>query len=306
MTQPPLLARALLRVAELLTPATDRLWIDAMRGDLDAAHAEGRSLSWAFGCLIAAFRLRGTAFVLAPRWRRALFLLFVTLLALSAYAFTYHVTTGAWPFHSALGFLVACVPLVAIAAVGGLRTDRIVVDDRLIRISLWLLAVSGALLVVGAIISMSADSSWAGLTAVLSTAPLLIVCSAILGTTATLTAAILLYINFRSLPPRIPRILPFERWLVRFWGVDRQQMLALADAGAPEMTFPRAWLIYSTAFSAFLLVQAGIQLLDASDVHTLGVGYERFFAYLFAVASVGCTANTLYVLAHLRFARHPS
>jgi hypothetical protein len=52
MTEPPLLARALLRVAELLTPATDRLWVDAMRGDLDAAHAEGRALSWALGCLM--------------------------------------------------------------------------------------------------------------------------------------------------------------------------------------------------------------------------------------------------------------
>ena len=29
-----------LHVAEQLVPATDRLWVDAMRGDLDAAHAE--------------------------------------------------------------------------------------------------------------------------------------------------------------------------------------------------------------------------------------------------------------------------
>jgi hypothetical protein len=52
----------LLRAAGRLAPDADRRWAEAMQSDFYAAESDGRGLAWAFGCLVAALRLRITSF----------------------------------------------------------------------------------------------------------------------------------------------------------------------------------------------------------------------------------------------------
>jgi hypothetical protein len=294
MTELPLLARALLWVAKLLTPASDRSWIDAMRGDLDAAPDEGRALSWAFGCLIAAVRFRGAATTaLTPRRRQAVFLVFLMLLLIGSYLFFFAIG-GVRPHH-AVGYLIELAPiLVIVAAIVWLirRGTPIVVDDRWVRRSLSFGAF-GFILMALSLVMMFAGGRFGALATVLSSISLPDVCSLAVGTLATLTTAILLGVNFRSLPLRIPRVLPFERTWVFFWGADRGEMLARVDAGAPDTTFPRLWLVASSVTPPFLLVE-GLQFLLTGGKAT---------PYFCTLAAVLCVSNMLYVIAHVRFAR---
>ena len=210
-------------------------------------------------------------------------MLLAMLVGTSVALFVYHAVAGQWLFHSAVGYLIAIVPVVVIGAWGVWRADSLVVNDRWFRRSMLGYVVAFGLLSAPILTMLASGHFWSSLMAVLSTASLLLVCSAILGTIATLTTAILLCVNFRSLPARIPRVLPLERSFVYFWGADREKMLALVDARAPEMTFPRSLLINSTVLTGFLLFQAGVQLLTASSGHTLGAEHNRFLAYLCAV-----------------------
>jgi len=254
----PLLARAFICLAKLLTPARDRFWVDAMRGDLDVAQTKGRAVAWALGCLIAAVRLRSAAMRERPAARSTV-------------------------------------------------DECIVAGDRLIRGALLLFAVAVPLVVgslIFRILVMSAGGRlWPALVTSLSSAPLPGVCSAVLGTLATGTTAIILCTNLRHLPPRLPRFLPYERRLVIFWGADRATMLARIDAGAPEMTLPRVWLVALTASSGFVLFENALQLLEVRSGPGLGVGFERLVTYGCIFGAVLCVANLLYVIAHVRFAR---
>lgn len=72
------LADLLLRLAARVAPADSRLWIAALRGELDALSSNREIVAWAFGALLAAIRLA------IPDWRwlgeSALLLATVTLL----------------------------------------------------------------------------------------------------------------------------------------------------------------------------------------------------------------------------------
>jgi hypothetical protein len=294
MTEPPLLARALLWVATLLTPASDRSWIEAMRGDLDAAHAEGRALSWAFGCLIAAVRFRGAAMTaLTPRRRQAIVLGILMLLFSGTYVFFFAIS-GTRP-HTAFGYLIELAPLLCMVAplawfIG--RGAPIVVDERWTRRMLFF-SVPALVLIALSFVMTIAGGSLGTRVASLAVAPLLDVCSALAGTLATFATTILLCVNFRRLPLRIPRVLPFERTWVFFWGADRKEMLARVDSGAPDMTFPRLWLVISSVSPTFLLFEVVSFLLE-----------RKAPPYFCTFVAALCVANMLYVIAHVRFARY--
>jgi hypothetical protein len=305
MTEPPLLARALLWVAQLLTPASDRVWVEAMRGDLDVAHARGHALTWAFGCLIAAVRLRVAAVaVLTPRRRQIVVLGCMILLLAGTYAVCF--AFGAVRPHGAIGCLIVGAPIVVIVAplAWFLRHDvPAVITDRWVRRSLLVWIASAALFSVALIVMIANGRFWTTLIAVVSSASPVLVFSAVVGMLATLTTAIVLGSNFSRLPRRIPRMLPNERRFVFFWGATRDTMLALADAGAPEMTLPRGWLINSTLTCTVLLIEAGYLVLQAASSHGLGAGDQRASSLEVVGVAASCLANMLYVIAHVRFAR---
>jgi hypothetical protein len=155
-------------------PAADRLWVDAMRGDLDVAHAEGRALSWAFGALIAAGHFRAAAMAaLTARRRRALSLLMVIVICASIGLLTYRAINGAWPFHSAAGYLLYFVPIIVLGALAFWGADRVtVIDDRWVRRSLLALSIVFGLTALSVTLFV-AGRALRGITEVLYGAPLL-------------------------------------------------------------------------------------------------------------------------------------
>ena len=209
-----------------------------MWDDLDEAHTDGRALSCAFGCLIAAVRLRGTAMFSRRVGEQRCSFCSRCSLAPARTCLVYYAVAGECPFHSAIGYTITLVPVVVIGTWGvgpptassSMPPDSTITATR--RARSWS---ARRVDTHDACRSRFGQTPWQHCRPRRSCS----FCSAVIRALSTLTVASLLCMNFRRLSPRISRVLLFERRFVHFWGADRKRC-SPRRRRRTENTFPRA------------------------------------------------------------------